>query len=478
MKRDAEKLKARELRELARREKQLGARSNKYYLVYLFMILALIYITDEIASTISIQFQTNIVTEFFVQNMGMEYGEGLSLFSGLGFITYPVTLLIVLYRPLADRFGRKPFLIVNTLTMALGLFIVYLSSNIYVYMIGSTLMGFMVSHDMQCVYILECSSEKTRARNYAMVKAVAILGTLLVPLLRETLMKNVSERWHLVYLVPAIIGFSMSLFALLFARETNAFLIKRIAYLKTPLEERERQSKEEREANSQGNIINAVKFAFKHRQLRFLIVACCFFYLASLATSTYSTVMSQSAGMSEADITAALYLYPVGNALFTFIAGMVSDKFGRKKTIIAMSCSAIACYSLFIASGMLSWTPYLTGFAIGGFMGSYWGAGDTIGGIMFSESAPTNLRSSVTVVNTLLNGIMGGLATIITMVLLPVIPQSMFGYMYLGLTVPGLVVAIFVMYKFVGETRGLDLKKVTGTEWDKPAKKTKSEEEN
>lgn len=270
----------------------------------------------------------------------------------------------------------------------------------------------------------------------------------------------------------------MSLFALLFARETNAFLIKRIAYLKTPLEERERQSKEEREANSQGNIINAVKFAFKHRQLRFLIVACCFFYLASLATSTYSTVMSQSAGMSEADITAALYLYPVGNALFTFIAGMVSDKFGRKKTIIAMSCSAIACYSLFIASGMLSWTPYLTGFAIGGFMGSYWGAGDTIGGIMFSESAPTNLRSSVTVVNTLLNGIMGGLATIITMVLLPVIPQSMFGYMYLGLTVPGLVVAIFVMYKFVGETRGLDLKKVTGTEWDKPSKKTKSEEEN
>ena len=347
MKRDAEKLKARESRELARREKQLGARSNKYYLVYLFMILALIYITDEIASTISIQFQTNIVTEFFVQNMGMEYGEGLSLFSGLGFITYPVTLLIVLYRPLADRFGRKPFLIVNTLTMALGLFIVYLSSNIYVYMIGSTLMGFMVSHDMQCVYILECSSEKTRARNYAMVKAVAILGTLLVPLLRETLMKNVSERWHLVYLVPAIIGFSMSLFALLFARETNAFLIKRIAYLKTPLEERERQSKEEREANSQGNIINAVKFAFKHRQLRFLIVACCFFYLASLATSTYSTVMSQSAGMSEADITAALYLYPVGNALFTFIAGMVSDKFGRKKTIlmgvVIAVCAFIPC---------------------------------------------------------------------------------------------------------------------------------------
>ena len=415
MAKNVERLQAREAKELIRREKQLGARSNKFYLIYLFMILSLIYITDEIASTISIQFQANIVTEFFVKNMGMEYGAGLSLFSAIGFISYPVTLLIIFYRPLADKFGRKPFLVINTLCMGLGLFLVYLSKDIYVYMIGSTLMSFMVSHDMQCVYILECSDEKSRARNYAIVKAVAILGTLLVPLLRARLMQNVSERWHVVYLVPAIIGFVMALFALLFAKETNAFLTKRIEYLKTPIEEREQRSKEEREQNAPGGILTAVKFAFKHRQLRFLIIAC--------------------------------------------------------------SCSALACYLLFILSGMFKWTPYLTGFAIGGFMGSYWGAGDTIGGIMFSESSPTNLRSSVTVINTLLNGVMGGLATVITMILLPIIPESMFGYMYLGLMVPGLVGAIVIMWLFVGETRGLDLKTVTGTEWDKP-KKVKEEQQD
>ena len=451
MAKNVERLQAREAKELIRREKQLGARSNKFYLIYLFMILSLIYITDEIASTISIQFQANIVTEFFVKNMGMEYGAGLSLFSAIGFISYPVTLLIIFYRPLADKFGRKPFLVINTLCMGLGLFLVYLSKDIYVYMIGGTLMSFMVSHDMQCVYILECSDKKSRARNYAIVKAVAILGTLLVPLLRATLMQNVSERWHVVYLVPAIIGFVMSLFALLFAKETNAFLTKRIEYLKTPIEEREQRSKEGREQNAQGGILTAVKFAFRHRQLRFLI--------------------------TEEEITLALFLYPVGNALFTLISGFVSDKFGRKVTIVAMSCSALTCYLLFIFSGMFKWTPYLTGFAIGGFMGSYWGAGDTIGGIMFSESTPTNLRSSVTVINTLLNGVMGGLATVITMILLPIIPESMFGYMYLGLTVPGLVGAIVIMWLFVGETRGLDLKTVTGTEWDKP-KKVKEEQQD
>ena len=464
---DIEKRRMREARELVRREKQLRARSGQYYMVYLFMVLSLIYIVDEIASTISIQFQSNIINEFFVQNMGMEYGEGLSLFSALGFITYPVTLLIVFYRPLADRFGRKPFLIINTFVMGLGLFLVYLSDNIYVYMIGGSLMGFMVSHDMQCVYILECSNEKNRARNYALIKAVAILGTLLIPLLRETLMQNQSGRWHLVYLVPAILGFLLSFIALLFAKETDTFLVNRVRYLKTPLEEREKQSAQEKNSNAQGGIVNAVKFAFKHRQLRFLMLACCFYYSASLATATYNTVMKESAGMTEEAITMALYLYPVGNALMTFIAGLVSDRFGRKITIIAMSCSAVVCYSLFIAGAMFGFTPLIIGFAIGGFMGSYWGAGDTIGGIMFSESSPTNLRSSVTVINTLLNGIIGGLATIVTIVLLPLIPKEAFGYMYLVLTIPGLVGAIIIIWKYIGETKGIDLKKVTGTEWDK-----------
>ena len=54
MAKNVERLQAREAKELIRREKQLGARSSKFYLIYLFMILSLIYITDEMASTISI----------------------------------------------------------------------------------------------------------------------------------------------------------------------------------------------------------------------------------------------------------------------------------------------------------------------------------------------------------------------------------------------------------------------------------------
>ena len=107
-------------------------------------------------------------------------------------------------------------------------------------------------------------------------------------------------------------------------------------------------------------------------------------------------------------------------------------------------------------------------------MGCYWGAGDTIGSIMFSESAPTNLRSSVTVINTLLNGVVVGLALIISMIVVPFIPSSIFGYFYLCLTIPGLIGATIVICKFVGETKGLDLSKVTGKEWDKKDVKNES----
>lgn len=233
--RQLERQLASEAKELPRRERQALWKESKAYIFYLFMILAIVYITDEIASTIGIQFQSNILNEIYLEGLGLgSYGEAQSLSTALGFITYPISLLMVLYRPLADRFGRKPFLILNTFSMALGMFIVFLSRDVVSYMIGSTLMGFMVSHDMQCVYILECSNEKTRARNYAIVKSIAILGTLLIPLLRDTLMQNASERWHYVYLVPAIIGFVTAFLSFFFAKETHTFLEKRIAYLKTP----------------------------------------------------------------------------------------------------------------------------------------------------------------------------------------------------------------------------------------------------
>lgn len=472
-----EKRHLREQKELVRREKDLARPLPKLYLYYLFLVISLAYITDEIASNISNQFQSNIVTGFFVTNMGMNYSSGLSLFQTIGFIASVPLVFVLLYKPLADKWGRKPFLVFNTLMMGVGMFVIYLSKDIVVYMIGATIITFFVTHDVHVIYVMETAPKNKRAIIYSLIKGIAVLGTLLVPLCRTIFMGNDSSKWHLVYLVPAIFGFVASLLALLTARESTTFLNHRIAYLKKSDEERLMDEKADKALHAQGGIKAGFQFSFKHKQMRNLMIVCFFFLISSVATSTYQSVMSKSAMMNEEEITQALYLYPVGNAIFTIMMGFISDKWGRKPSAIVMTCVAIVSYALFFTGTMVKFPAMLMGFFAGAFVGSYWSAGDTIDSIMIGESAPTNLRSSCTTVEALIFFVGGLFGQGIAMVCQLFTPEQYLGLLYFLVAIPGMVIALILLCKNVGETKGMDLDTVTGEEWD-PAKTKNSLHQN
>ena len=93
-------------------------------------------------------------------------------------------------------------------------------------------------------------------------------------------------------------------------------------------------------------------------------------------------------------MTEALFLFPVGSALFQLAVGFISDKFGRKPASALMCGVTILTLLLFTFGARLAWTPALVGFFAGACIGSFWAVGD-INMMMLSESAPTNLRSSV-----------------------------------------------------------------------------------
>ena len=459
--------KEKEAKELAKREKELAKKKPAGYLVYLIMILSLVYITDEVASIISINFQSNIITEFLVIPKGLTEEAAKNTFDSLGFISYPVMILAFLYKPLADRFGRKPFLFINTFFMAIGLFIIYLSKNIVIYMAGATLISFFVMHDMHCVYLMEVANDKNRGTMYAISKTCAVLGTFMIPFCRKLFMGNNSSMWHFCFLIPAIFGFVASILALAFARETDAFEIKRISYLKKTDEERENDSKKDKELNAQGGLINAIKFIFKHHQLSMLFLACSFFFLGSQMTSNYNTLMSYSFGLDEESITSATMLYSVGSAFFVLSMGFISDIFGRKIVSCVMTGCSILMYILFIIGLTYNWPLILIGLFLGGYTGSYWATGDTMGAIMWSESSPTNLRSSVVTVQTINFGLSGIISIVITMICQSLIPVQNWSIPYLIIATVGPVISLFILMKNVGETKGLDLKTVTGEEWDR-----------
>jgi MFS family permease len=455
----------REAKELAWRERELARPLSKSYLWYLFLIISLAYITDEVASIINIQFQSNIVREFFVSGLGYEYTKGLTLYQTLGMLCSIPLILIFVYKPLSDRLGRKPFLIVNTLFIAVALLIVYLSNNIAVFMIGSTLIAFFTAHDIHVVYILESAPKEKRATFYYLSKGLAVLGTEMIPLSRYLIMGNASEKWHLVYLVPAIFGFIASLIALLSARESQTFLRHRIAYLESSDEERADKSKDEKE--SQGGLFEAIKFSFRHKQMKNLLIASAFFLIAAVATSTYQTIMKESALMSEEQVTYAFWLYPIGNAICTIPTGYLADRLGRKKGVQLLSIVAIFSYGLFFYGSVSGLTPLRMGLLAGLFVGSYWSAADILTSIMISESAPTNLRSSCLSVEGLFFTVASGSGSLIVAGIQLLLPSPHYlGLLYFLLTIPSVFISLVLVNKNVGETKGLDMDAVNGDEWD------------
>lgn len=91
----------------------------------------------------------------------------------VSFIAIPFQALSIFYKPLSDRFGRKIFLVINTLGMSLGMLVIALSHNLALYVVGAVIIFFFVPHDMQVVYVMESAPSKHRAKIYSTVKCIA-----------------------------------------------------------------------------------------------------------------------------------------------------------------------------------------------------------------------------------------------------------------------------------------------------------------
>jgi MFS family permease len=461
-----EKRHLREARELVFRQEQLSSRKPKFYIFYLFLVISMAYIADEVASVITTQLQSNIVTEFFVNPLGVTYPLGLSYYQSLTLLCSVALVFIVIYKPLSDRFGRKPFLIINTFFIGVGFLIIFLSHSLAMFLVGSTVLSFFTSHDVQVVYLLECSPKSKRATTYSFSKAIAILGTLLIPVLRHFFMGDDSTAWRKIFLVPAIFCFVAAIFGLIFAKETDAYLVERISYLQSSDDEREEIRKKKHDSNDQGGLLEALRFAWSHKQLRFLLIASTLYLIPCVATTTYQSVMDKTGGMSMDAITYALYFYPLTNAGMTMLAGILSDKKGRKTASDVMSVCAILGYLLFFLSTYYSLRPWLIGLFAGMFVGSYWSGSDQITTVMLTESAPTNLRSSTLTLQgvfQVVSNLLGfGIAAIVQVWL----PEKFLGLLYLCLAIPGMTGSLYVLHKAVGETSQVDLDTIQGKEWD------------
>ena len=457
-------------REIARRERQLTKPRGKGYFPFLLLIISLVYVTDEIASQIGTLMKTEIANDMLAH-----FGQSsVGVLDILSMISVPFLALGIVYKPLSDRFGRKPFLVLNTFGMAAGLLIVYLSRSIPAYVVGACVIQFFVPHDMQAVYIMEVSPDKHRAKIYSVVKCIAMLGVMVIPLLRHLLM-HATAQWRRVYIIPALVGVATSLAALLLAKETDAFNRSRINYL--------RGNVEENGTEAEGGILPALRFVWRHRQLRWLFIALACSETGFMLTVDYEVIMTygyaehsvrtglfsaleaavESVGVHE--ITAALFLFPVGCALGQLIPGFVADHKSRKAAALSASLTSVVLLVGFMLGASWGAPPYLVGFLTGACIGSFWSNIDTLT-MMAGESAPTALRSSILAAANLATGIGIGVAYGVTLPLLTILGNTKTGVVILCAAVPGLIAAFTILAVKTHDTRGVDLSTVKGNEWD------------
>lgn len=466
-------------KEIAKWEKEKARPKRSYYFAYLVFIITLIYATDEIASQIGTLMKTEIANDLFAK-----FGQSsVALLDILSILVVPFQALGLLYRPFADRLGRKKFLIINTFGMSFAMLVIFLSNNIFLYFIGAVLVQFFIPHDMHVVYIMESSPSKHRARIYSSIKFFANMSVMLIPLLRKTLMHDASE-WRMVYFIPAVVGVICSFIALLTARETDSFIESRLRYLRMTDEERALEKQQKNTDNAQGGLIPALKFAMKHKQLRWLYITSALVNIGFIGTVNYQVILSYgyaqnyienglfaSLGeevmnaVSVGPVTAALFLFPVGCAVSQVIMGFISDSKGRKAAAITVAVNCLVTFIGFSVGSRLAWNPYIVGFLCGAFVGSYYSTNDVLI-MMIGESAPTNLRSSTMSAQFIVTAVGFALSYAVSLPLITILGNSVTGIVSFALLVPAFISAFFALVRKTHDTKGIDMDTITGCEWD------------
>lgn len=460
-------------KEIARWEKEKAKPKGPGYMAYFMLIISVIYLGDEIVSQIGGQMQSVIASVIFAPVVGSEFA--IARMSAFSMLTMAAGGLAIIYRPLCDRFGRRPFLIINTLGMGVGTVLISLATNIPVYLIGVCVTSFFTPHDMQAIYIQECAPAKHRAKTYSVIKAIATMGMLLIPVLRSVFIPGTDlTNWRYVYLIPGIITVAAAVLAFFCIRESDAFIDTRLRQLRMTDEEIAESKAKKQSADARGGLIKSLVYGLRNKQLRWLMIAHGFILFGSVVTSYYEAIMTNgyaqqflAQGMdlesarAEANVyvTQALMLFGVGSAIFQLFPGFLADALGRKKTAVIMTCTLLVSFLIFYFGSNNSFNPYIVGFFAGATVGTYWYTGDLMT-LMLSESTPTNLRASMMSVQPIISGQIYTLSLILTTVLPNIFGDNAIGMVTLCTFVPGMTIGLILMAWKVKETKGVDMGKV------------------
>ena len=454
---------AKERRELERLERAAARPRGAYYLLFAMIVLTVIYVVDEITSNVNASMQPYVLFDLF--SIGSrsvddpEYARAINTVAPWQVASNLFLIISPFYKALSDKYGRRVFLMINTVGMGVGMLIVMTAQSALQYILGMLAMMFFTPNDMQVLYIMETAPKEKRATYSFIAKGIALISVSLVGvLMRAFLRDDVPSSWRTVYIIPVIVAIAVGLVSFFLVRETPVFLDQRRAFLRmTPEQRLERAAEDKKNAVAEeGGVFRAIRFIFTNRQLRWIFIAGFLFFATTFYTSYYASVLEGA--MATEMVAVAMIVYPFANGLVTIASGFFSDLMGRKKVCVLLGSVALAGLALFVAACRLGWGPVAAGIFYGCSIGGLWSMSDTIILTMPAESSPSGMRSSVMGTISVMIGAGMFIGQALFIVAQNFVPMDV---LFLAICLPFMAAALLVLLLKVKETRGVDLDSIT-----------------
>jgi len=490
---ELQKRKAKEAKEIAKLEKEKAKPKYLNYLFWFLFIISIAYLVDEVTSNVG-KFMGTVIADHFFANGG---GNKDALKLAADVCVYLTAAAAFVLRPLADRYGRKLFLVIYTLGMGVGMLAISVATegSIPGWAIGAIIIQFCTPQDVHAVYIQESVPQAKRGTYFSISKGIATIGMMLVPLFRYVfgVGEALDDKWRNVYFALAMVGVFAALLCALFLRESDIFIDTRLAYLKKTDEERAKDKEATAVAEAKFGLLQGFKHLFKSKQLLWIGISFGFVFMAYQLTSGYDSITkyfwglqnnptngvfdvkmfdSQAAEYIESFavagdkfVTQMLFLYPVGCAVIEFLPGIIADKIGRKKATFFFAAGSIIFYALFYVSARFVWSPYLTGLFIGAACGSVWSYGDLLL-LMSSESTETPLRVSVNTATYIFSGVFYGAEMGIFSAITLITGDASIAPVTLVITMIGLAIGTFFLLTKVKDTKDVDIYTVKASDFE------------
>lgn len=163
-----------EKKQLEKFKKMLAKHDYKGYFFVMIGLVILFQLFDGMATGIFGTLQEAVVKDFAglpfdadiaVGGAGYEkYQNTLSTITLTNLIGYGFMGILPWYKSLADRLGRRPFFVLNSILLGLAMFVGGLTHNLTIFVLVSLVITFFTLHDMQIVYVTECVPDRQRDR--------------------------------------------------------------------------------------------------------------------------------------------------------------------------------------------------------------------------------------------------------------------------------------------------------------------------